>query len=164
MSDNLPGFDEVDGIDLFQKLPIFRGLTFDETRRLAAIARAERFEAGRVVIEANALGEALFIVKSGAVDVARDDGGREVPLGRLGAGELFGEMSLVDDVLTSATVTVAEDAELFVIPRRDFDSLLAGDAPLAVKVYRAFCRMLSARLRAANAKLHAGDALRMGGY
>jgi CRP-like cAMP-binding protein len=149
MSAPTDGFDEQDGIELVQRLPIFHGLTFDETRRLFALARVERHEGGAVLVEQDALGEALFVVKRGRVRVLRDG----APVGLLGEGELFGEMSLVDDLFTSARVEADGPVELLVLPRRPFERLVAGDAPLAVKIYRAFCRTLSDRLRRANLSL-----------
>jgi CRP-like cAMP-binding protein len=83
-----------------------------------------------------------------------------VVLGALGAGELFGEMSLVDDLFTSARVEAESDVELIVLPRGQFEQLMASDLALAVKVYRAFCRTLSDRLRRANVYLPADQRLR----
>ena len=143
----LEGFEELDGIELFQKLPIFRGLSYDETLRLYGISRSEARRAGEVLVEQDTLGQALFVIRSGTVLVTSVATGRTVPLGRMGPGELFGEMSLVDDVLTSARVSAESDVVLFVLPREEFDDLLAKDQGLAVKVYRAFCRTLSAKLR-----------------
>ncbi|MBL8114391.1 MAG: cyclic nucleotide-binding domain-containing protein [Acidobacteria bacterium] len=152
----LEDFDEVEGIELFQRLPIFRGLNFDETRRLAGIARTERFEEGAVIVEQDALGMALYLIKNGEVSVVKldtDGGGPAQVLGRMTPGELFGEMTLVDDVLTSARVVAATDVEVFAIPRSDFDALLATDTALALKIYRAFCRTLSDKLRQLHARL-----------
>lgn len=148
-SDDLLLEGEQDGIDLVQRLPLFRTLTYDETLRLFAITREERAPAGRVVVDEDAVGQALYIIKSGRVRVRKG----ERALVELGPGELFGEMSLVDDVLTSAAVEVASDAELLVLPRAPFEKLLAADLGLALKVYRAFCRTLSERLRRANLDL-----------
>jgi CRP-like cAMP-binding protein len=58
-------------------------------------------------------------------------------------------------VLTSAEVIAdgADDdggVELLMIPRREFEALLEKDQALALKVYKAFCRTLSERLRATN--------------
>jgi CRP/FNR family transcriptional regulator len=144
----LDGFGEQAGIELVQRLPLFGTLTFEETRRLFAAARLETRPAGQVIVEENAVGQALYIVKRGRVRVER--GG--AVLGRLEEGGLFGEMSLVDDLLTSAQV-VADgpgEVELVVLPRRPFEALLASDPALAVKVYQAFCRTLTERLRRAN--------------
>lgn len=139
----LDGFDEVDGIEHIQKLPIFKLLTFDETSRLGAIASHEELPEGTVVIERNAMGEALYVVCQGEVRVARD----AQEIGRLGVGEIFGEMSLIDDLLTSAQVTVSRPCKLLKLPRSEFQKLLEADDKLAVKIYRSFCRTLTERLR-----------------
>ncbi len=154
MAGTLHGFDdELEGSELFQKQPLFKKLTFDETRRLAAIARTETKKAGDVIVEQNALGEALYLLKSGRVAVKKHEGGRLLDLGTMGPGELFGEMTLVDDVLTSAKIGAAEDVEVMVLPRKDFDALLETDSGLALKVYRAFCQTLSDKLRQLHHKL-----------
>ncbi len=145
----LEGLGEQDGIELVQKIPLFRSLTFDETRRLFAIATSERRRAGEVIVEANSMGQALFVLKRGCVQVVREG----AVLGRLAEGELFGEMSLVDDLFTSADVVAESEVELLVLPRRPFELLVASDLMLAVKIYRAFCRTLSDRLRRANGHL-----------
>jgi CRP-like cAMP-binding protein len=154
----LEGFGEQDGIELVQRTPLFRGLTFDETRRLFAIARAERRGAGETIVEANAMGQALYLVKRGRVRVVREG----AVIGQLGEGELFGEMSLVDDLFTSAAVVADTEVELVVLPRRPFELMVASDLVLAVKIYRAFCRTLSDRLRRANAYLPPDQRLSQG--
>jgi CRP-like cAMP-binding protein len=154
----MPGFEGMEGVELVQKLPLFRTLTFDETRALFSIAKAQRFAKGAAVIEEDSLGTALYIVKSGACRVVR----RGTDLGVRGVGEVLGEMSLVDDVLTSADVVAAEDSELLVIPRSAFDALMATDGALALKVYKAFCRTLSERLRRTNDLLPHKDKLSAG--
>lgn len=142
----IPGFPAMDGVEHLQKLPLFRTLTFEETARLFSIARAERRIAGDTIIEEDTLGSALYIVKAGQVHIEK----KGTTLGTRGPGELLGEMSLVDDVLTSASVHADGECELLVIDRPKFDALLAQDSALAAKVYKAFCRTLSDRLRHAN--------------
>ncbi len=160
----LTGFGELDGVELLQKLPIFSRLTFDETARLASIVSKVEVPAGTVIIENDALGDALYVVQEGEAVVSRDRDGdgahtSSEELGRLGPGELFGEMSLVDDLLTSARVTAGTTCKLLKMPRVDFELLLASDDRFAVKVFRAFCRSLSDRLRRANQQLAKSEAL-----
>lgn len=162
----LTGFKELDGIELLQKLPIFAKLTFDETTRLAAIIQPCSVPEGTVVIEENSLGDALWVIQEGEVKVSRDvdrDGhDYSDELGRLGIGDLFGEMSLVDDLLTSARVTTTRPCKLLKMPKADFERLLASDDKLAVKVYQSFCRTLSDRLRRANVLLMGKHAMSLG--
>lgn len=147
MSADLEGFEGFDGIELLQKLPLFRDLNHGEALRLAAICLAERKAAGTVLVPESALGEALYVVRTGRVSVDKGEGSARLRLGEMGPGEIFGEMALVDDILTQATVTARTDVELFVVPRADLDALLASDPTLALKVYRSFCRALTAKIR-----------------
>ena len=148
MPADLEGFEGFDGIELLQKLPLFSDLNHAETLRLAAICIAEKRGAGTILVAENALGESLFVVRSGRVSVDKGDGSSRLHLGEMAAGEMFGEMSLVDDVLTQATVTALEDVELLVVPRGELDALLSSDPALALKVFRSFCRALTAKIRA----------------
>ena len=159
----LTGFGEFDGVELLQKLPIFSKLSFDETARLAQIIQRTEVGEGTVVIEQNALGDALYVIQEGEARVTRDrnlDGKHDEAeeLGRLGPGDLFGEMSLIDDLLTSARVSATRPMKLLKMPKADFVRLLAADEKFAVKVYQSFCRTLSDRLRRANELLSAQKA------
>lgn len=148
----LTGFGEFEGVELLQRLPLFQRLSFEETTRLGRILQYVDVAADAVVIEENALGDALYVIAKGEVRITRDvnaDGRHEATeeIGRLRDGELFGEMALIDDVLTSARVTTVSACRLLKLPRASFEALLAADEALAVKVYRSFCRTLSDRLR-----------------
>jgi CRP-like cAMP-binding protein len=145
-------FPEVDGVEVLQKTMIFAKLGFEETRRLSEILQVERFPRGHIVIEQDSLGEALYIVRKGEVAIYRRNArGERDLLNRLPAGEIFGEMSLIDDLLVSADVEVtSEEVEVVKIPRGRFESLLRGDEGLSLKIYRGFCHTLSERLRRLN--------------
>ena len=148
----LTGFGEFEGVELLQKLHLFMKLTFDETTRLGQIIDYVDLPANTVVIEENSLGNALFVIAKGECKVSRDtdaDGRHEAleEIDRLKEGDLFGEMSLIDDLLTSARVSTVTECRLLRMHRERFETLLASDEHLAVKVYRSFCHTLSERLR-----------------
>ena len=73
-----------------------------ELERFLQIAEEKKFAKGAVIIEENTEGQALFIIKNGTVEVTKVDGALESELGKLFAGEHFGEMSLVEEARTSA--------------------------------------------------------------
>lgn len=143
------------GVDLLQRVPLFRTLGFAETLALSGICKIEEKSDGAVILHQDSLGNALYILKEGAATVRRRDPitSVEKELATLAPGELFGEMSLIDDQLVSADVVAKGTVELLVIPRREFEKLLASNDKLAIKVYRCFCAALSDRLRKANTKL-----------
>jgi CRP-like cAMP-binding protein len=162
----LTGFGGFEGVELLQKLHLFKLLTFDETTRLGSILQYVDVPVDTVVIEQNALGDALYVIARGEVRVSRDVDGdashaASEEIGRLKEGEVFGEMSLIDDVLTSARVTTASPCRLLKLPRPAFEQLLQQDEKLAVKVYRSFSRTLSDRLRRTSAMLARSQAMQV---
>ena len=148
------------GAELLQRVPLFRRLGFAETMLLSGICRIEHKPDNAVIIHQDSLGQALYILKEGSALVKRRDPltGVEQELATLPQGELFGEMSLIDDQMVSADVIAKGPVELLVIPRREFEGLIAKNDKLAVKVYRCFCAALAERLRKANAKLAEAEA------
>src|SRR5437016_2564018 len=71
-NDPLKGMEQ-EGIELVQKLPHFKQLTFDETKRLFGLTQLVKKKKGEVIVEDDALGEALYIIKAGAVRVMKGD-------------------------------------------------------------------------------------------
>ena len=64
------------------------------------------FPAGAVVFEEGDPGSRMYVIQSGAVRVLKRVGAREIELARLGAGEAFGEMALLEGRPRSATAVV----------------------------------------------------------
>ncbi len=156
----IEGFEEIQGSEIIQDTFLFQGLNFSEAQALARICHRERRSPGEVIIEENALGQALYLIEQGEVRVVKSEGAEQHLLARLGRGELFGEMSLVENELTSASVVAATDVELLVIHRPEFEDLLEGNQAMALKIYKSFCRTLSERLRKTSAELSRGQAPR----
>ena len=145
----------IPGIELLQKAPLFAKLGFEETMELAHISHIEHRDDGQLIIAQDSLGGALYVLKDGVARVRFNDHitGEARDLATLVRGELFGEMTLIDDMLASADVIAVGPVELLVIPRLKFDELLMNNNVLAVKVYRCFCRSLTDKLRKANSRI-----------
>lgn len=143
----------MDGYEMLKRLPLFEELSLDEMRAFFQVAEPVVFEAGTVIIEQGQPGTGLFIVREGALEVARvDAGGKKTVLATLPAGKYVGEMSLVDEAPTSARVTAAGPVKALRIQRERFEKLLFENDRMAVRVYRSFVRTLSERLRQQNAR------------
>jgi len=143
----IDGIDAVPGAELIQDTFLFKYFNFDETMAMSAICHAAQYKQGAVIIDENALGEALFLVVEGEVKVFKGEGDRRQDLAVLGRAELFGEMSLIEGDLTSASVVASTDVDLLVITKSDFEGLLEKNHEIAFKVYKTFCHTLSERLR-----------------
>lgn len=143
--------------DLLQWLPtiaIFGGLEEHALRRLIDMMGEHHFQPEQEVCKQGDSGRAMFLVRAGEVMVCRDnEAGHRVKVVRMGPGEFFGEMTLIDIQKRSATVVVQQPSLLYSLSNRDLYTLYTEDVPGYVMVLQNLCRELSRRLRATNARL-----------
>ncbi len=123
-----------------------------DTERLLAIGTEREVHRGDAVITEGVQPSELYIVLEGLVEARLNALGGHV-LGRLGQGELLGEVSWLEERPASATVLVVEDALLLAIPRAALAKLLESDAGLATRLHRALGRLVARRLRARSDEL-----------
>ncbi len=81
---------------------------------------SHRYEAGEVIIRENEVGETAYVIAQGKVEVSKQLNGQKVHLSYLGVGEIFGEMSMIDEKPRSATVTAVTETLVSEIRREDF--------------------------------------------
>ncbi len=103
--------------------PLFADL--DPVARGAVLWRFEQHDllADEVVVTEGDPAAALCLVVTGAVEVSRADGGRDVTVARLGPGEVFGEIGLIRGGQTTATVVATTDTQVLRLNRSDFEAL-----------------------------------------
>jgi len=103
---------------------------FDPAQRVQLASRFEvvPFSAGQAVITEGEEGRGLWVLLSGAMRVFRDNPGSAGPieLAALGPGEIFGEISLLDDAPTNASVVATAQSTLLLLPRPIFSRLVSG--------------------------------------
>jgi cAMP-dependent protein kinase regulator len=104
--------------------PLFRALDPDARRRVLARFESELIAPGDIVIEEGESGPGLFLVLRGELKVSRRVGGTERRLAILRSGQVFGEISLLRDVPTTATVTAVSPGEVLRIRRDQFEEVL----------------------------------------
>ena len=109
-----------------QQIPLFIEL---DPALLAACAKRfslERHAAGEVIIGQGDIGDKLYLIVQGQVEVlAADTGGRQRLLAVLWAGDHFGEMALLYDMPRTATVRARTPVQLYSLSKEDFNALLA---------------------------------------
>ena len=136
--------------DALARIALFEGLPRSELSRLLEHLHEMPFPAGANVLVAEQLGEAIYVIVSGSVKVhALRPDGTEVVLAVLGAGEVLGEMSVADSLGRSASVVTLEETNLLWMDRRTFGLSVASSTIL----FRNLAKVLSRRLRLANARL-----------
>jgi hypothetical protein len=90
----------------------------------------ETIEPGQIVFRQGDAGDCAYFVQSGEVEVVRADGGGEVALAKLRAGQYFGEMALLSSELRNATVRAVATTKLARLGKRNFLTML-GAMPAA---------------------------------
>ena len=121
--------------------PFFAGLSRGELLELARVTEDMEVDEGRALTRQGRSGSEFFVIIEGEVSVIKD--GSEVR--RLGPGDFFGEIALLEDRPRTATVTAMTPLRFFVLTRQAFRSMLARQPGIAEKVLDA----LEERVRAA---------------
>ncbi len=88
----------------------------------------EHFEPGEEVFHQGDLGDRIYIIASGEAEVTRKENGNETLIARLGPGEYFGEMALLNQTTRNATVRCLEPLDVLSIHKREF-AVLAANLP-----------------------------------
>lgn len=142
--------------EVLQKSPLFEMVSPAELELAAEMSRPRRFSAGEVVFEEGDLGDSLFVIASGEVEVLRkNDAGDLKVIQTLAPPEFFGEMSLIDKEYRSATVRARIDSVLLQLTAENFAAFRKHHRDGFTFVVMNIARVLSSRLRAANVRLAA---------
>lgn len=143
-------------------VPLLEGMSEVEIGELAQIMRRQELPVGQVLWRKGDEVKGMLLIVDGRISVSVPlPGDRVVEVTSLGAGEVLGEVPLLDGGQHSATASVAEPATLLSLSRADFAGLVSRRHPTAFALKRRIARVACARLRdqlAALADSLGGDA------
>jgi CRP-like cAMP-binding protein len=126
-------------VDALRRAPLFEGLSRKELEELAKLADDLEVPEGKVLTRQGDTGREFFVLMDGEVEVERDG----QSLGRRGAGDFIGEISLLEDIPRTATVTAATSVRLFVLTGQSFRSVVESQPEVENKVLRTLARRLA---------------------
>ena len=139
-------------ITFLKASPFFAALPLEELYHIALSVQEESVKAGSTVIRQGTLGDKMYIVVEGELEVRRfdneeDAAGADVAAGHLMATmrdkQVFGDMALLDDEPRSASVIAVRDCDLLSLQRGDLERILRRYSSIAFNMMR----ILSNRLR-----------------
>lgn len=119
---------------------LFDGLSDEDFERIQQIADPVVIDADTLLFTEGEPGDRFYVVVRGAVELVSGNGAAE-PLAKLGAGQAFGEMALLDDAPRDTTARVAESSYLIGITREAFLETVGGDS-LASRLLRNLSKAL----------------------
>ncbi len=109
------------------------------------------YKNGDVIVRQGELGDCMYVVQSGEVEVVQATNGGEHRLAILGTGDFFGEMSVFEKEVRSATVRAHGEARALKVDKRTLLRRIKEDPLLAVNLLQT----MSQRIRDLNVHLAA---------
>jgi CRP-like cAMP-binding protein len=123
--------------------PFFKGLKPELIDQVGSHAVTRVVKAGTVIYGKGDPGDSLFAVVTGIVQISAPSvEGKDTVFAQLAAGEIVGEIALLDGRPRSADVAAVTDCELMVINRRDFVPLIHDHPELAFRLIDILCEKL----------------------
>lgn len=128
---------------------LFRYLSDEELSRICSIAQSKDFPKGSLVIKQDDPSDYFYVIQKGSVKMFRTlQYGSEMEVARLGVGNFFGEMAILDGSKRSVSVKTLEDSTLLMISRVDFLNEVWKMPAVVAKLLRD----LSSRVRSTDEK------------
>lgn len=137
---------EPDMLGKLRDLPIFRGLYAKELEAIVEMSRLIKVDAKDRIIEQGGAGRGIYILLEGSIQVKRLHKYGEVIVATLLDGSYVGEMSLLTDNPSTATVQAVVDSRFLFFPKEEFRSFLASNPNASLRIYHMFAVALTYRL------------------
>jgi CRP/FNR family transcriptional regulator, cyclic AMP receptor protein len=125
-----------EAIDLLSRVPIFEGLDKRELERIAASMKQRTFSAGDTVTTEGQGGVGFFVIEDGEAKVTIHGDERR----RLGPGDYFGEVALLNDSPRTATITAETELRCYGMTSWDFRPLVESHGTIAWKMLQAMSK------------------------
>jgi CRP/FNR family transcriptional regulator, cyclic AMP receptor protein len=127
--------------------PLFRYFTEKERRRIEDIGELKKIDKDDYLIRARDDDSTLFAVEDGHLDIVAMRDGNPVVVATVGAGDVLGEVSFIDDSPRSVSVRAGETSLVRAWDKRTLSEALAFEPQLLAKFSVAMCELLVERLR-----------------
>jgi serine/threonine-protein kinase len=130
--------------DLRKNYVFFSDFTEEDLFTIFKMSKKEAFKKGDVIIEEGTSGATMYVILKGTTSVMKMINGQQVEVSKLGEGECFGEMSIIDRMPRSATIVAKEDSVLIAISEI---VLRTSNPKLCLKLYKNLASMVADKLR-----------------
>jgi CRP-like cAMP-binding protein len=130
-------------LSVLRKHPYFADLEPEAFDQLCRYAKHTMLKRGATIFSKGDPGNSLVAVISGTVKISiSSPDGRNAILNLIGAGEIFGEIALLDGLSRTTDATANTNCELFIIDRREFIPFVRSQPALAMKFIELLCQRI----------------------
>jgi predicted CoA-binding protein/signal transduction histidine kinase len=119
--------------DFLRKVPLFADLPEADLNRLCEMVEQVQLPAGQELFAEGSRGDRAYVIESGELEVIKNSSGRPVLLDLRRAGDVIGEIALLEDTPRTATLRARTDSSLLAINQEQFDQL-TNSSPTAARV------------------------------
>jgi CRP/FNR family cyclic AMP-dependent transcriptional regulator len=127
-------------VELFEKIHLFRGLSHEELSTIREKLSMRRLKKNEIILREEDANKFMYIILRGRVKVIQTtEEGREIVLSIHGAGDTFGEVSLIDGKTAQARVVAVADSLIAIISKEDFYELYHSHSKVMDNLLMLFC-------------------------
>lgn len=130
-----------------EAIPLFEGLSTEEAHRFLKSGVILKCRAGDAILRRGDVGNEMFVVLSGLVEVRQGVTGRHAALALMGPGQLFGEMAFLSQRPRTADVVAVEDVEVLVLNQSFLKRAIKRSPDITARVLLNLSLVLCDRLR-----------------
>lgn len=125
-------------IEMLAKTPLWAGLSDKDLKSVVKMSKERKYEPGETIVQKGRSGVGFYLVLEGSVEIKSD--GRT--LAKLGPGQFFGEMTVIDNQPRSADVVAVEPSKFLVLSAWSFNALLKTNPNISFNLLQEFVRRL----------------------
>ncbi len=149
---NQKAFDITQLVSFLRGVELLNGFSQPDLMRVAQMCQLVKYKRAEKIFEESQPGGTLYVVMAGRIKIyGMSQQGQSKTLAYLEPGDFFGEMSLIDEELRSASASALDDSVLIMLKRDDFRRFIISRPEMSLAVLKT----LSARLRRANKEIEA---------
>jgi CRP/FNR family cyclic AMP-dependent transcriptional regulator len=132
-------------VEMLEKSSLWSGLSKKDLKSIVRLSKERTYETGDVIVQKGEGGVGFYLILEGSVEI-RSDG---TTIAKLGPGQFFGEMSVIDNQPRSADVVAIEPSRCLILSAWSFNALISENPKIALRMLQEFVR----RLRSTNQAL-----------
>lgn len=136
--------------ELLEKSPLFEGLTQWQAKKVILASGIEEYKAGDYVIRQGEIGQKMYVVLAGDLEIYFQHAGKKIPHSQVHLGEPFGEIALVTKLRRTANIVALTDCRLLVLHNQSLERLEKNFPRLALRIFANLAKILGRRLAGAN--------------
>ena len=141
-------------IEELKSFPYTSGLDSVQLELFSSFVELLEFEPETTVFKEGDVGDSVYFILSGELNVSMDcDWGEDIKIATLTDGSVFGEMSLIDELPRSASITARTKSSVIKLNKTNFEMILEKHPAIGITLLKGLAQIVCQRVRESNSSL-----------